>query len=280
MCCRAIYTTSIAARAVAPYDARRGGAMERSAGVMIDGLVFPECPRWHEGALWFSDVHAHRIMRVDARGRPETVREARQPAGLGWLPDGARVVAELAALEPVQLNDMVVDTRGRAYIGGFGFDINRGEPPRPSCVYLVTPDGEARIAADGLMFPNGMVITGDGRTLIVAETMGRRLTAFDIGADGSLSGRRVWAEVSGFPDGICIDAEGAVWVASPPTSEFLRIAEGGGVLDRVPVPGKWAVACALSADGRTLYCCTAKTTGPELAEGKSTGWIEVVRLAG
>ncbi len=272
--------------------------MEYASEVLLEGLVFPECPRWHDGALWFADVHAHRVLRVGADGTPRTVFEHRQPAGIGWTPDGALLfvsmldrrlmrlgsgaaheVADLSALEPCQLNDMVVDARGNAYIGGFGFDINRGEPVRPSGVYLVTPDGVARVAAGELLFPNGMAITPDGRALIVAETVGRRLTAFDIAGDGSLSGRRVFADVGGFPDGICLDADGAVWLGSPPAGEFLRVAEGGEVLDRIAVPGKWAVACALGDDdGRTLYLCTAQTTGPELAEGRSVGWIERVRV--
>jgi sugar lactone lactonase YvrE len=236
---------------------------------------------------------------MTANGAAErVVRDAKQPAGLGWAPDGSllyvrmvertlirregdreRTVADLGQFESVQLNDMVVDARGNAYIGGFGFDINRGDQFAPASVYFVRADGEARVAASEMFFPNGMVITPDGATLIVAETVGRRLTAFDIEPDGALSNRRVWAELATFPDGICLDAEGAVWVAAPLSGECLRIRAGGGVIDKVTVPDKGVYACMLGGgDGRTLYLCTARTTGPELAQGISTGWIESVRV--
>ncbi|HYM16509.1 MAG TPA: SMP-30/gluconolactonase/LRE family protein [Dehalococcoidia bacterium] len=270
-----------------------------TAATLVDGLVFPECPRWHDGALWFADVHAHAIARVREDGSTErVVLDARQPAGLGWAPDGAllyvrmvertlvrrgvdgeRIVADLTASERVQINDMVVDARGRAYLGGFGFDINRGDPFEPASVYVVEPDGSARVAAADMQFPNGMVITPDGRTLIVAETVGRRLTAFDIAPDASLTNRRIWAELPTFPDGICLDAKGAVWVAAPVTGECLRVRAGGEITDKVTVPGKGVYACMLGGhDGRTLYLCVAKTSGPELARGMSTGWIEHVRV--
>jgi sugar lactone lactonase YvrE len=274
--------------------------MELQPEVLLDGLVFPECPRWHDGTLWFCDVNGHKIMTLAGDGRARVILEhAQQPAGLGWLPDGTLlfvsmldrrlmcavdggtgVVADLSEHEPVSLNDMCVDQHGRAYVGAFGFDLNRGAKPAPANVYLVLPDSAVSIAADELMFPNGIVITPDGKTLIVAETVARRLTAFDIAADGTLSNRRVWAAVDGFPDGICLDAEGAVWVASPATSVFMRVREGGEVTDRIPTPGKWAVACMLGGDdGRTLYLCTAETTLPDLAESRSKGWIESVRVA-
>jgi sugar lactone lactonase YvrE len=272
--------------------------MEYATEIAVERLVFPECPRWRDGALWFSDMHAHRVLRVDVAGAAQTVVEHRQPAGLGWTPDGdllfvamldralmradgrgVRRIGDLAALEPCQLNDMIVDAHGNAYIGGFGFDINRGEPVRPSAIYLVGADGEARVAADEMMFPNGMVITPDGGTLIAAETVARRLTAFDIAADGSLSGRRVWAALDVFPDGICLDPDGAVWVASPVTGECVLVRAGGGVLRRIRARANGVYACALGgAGGRSLYLCTANTTGPELAEGRSVGWIERAAL--
>lgn len=267
--------------------------------VLLDNLTFPECPRWHEGSLWFSDVHAHRIMWVDAHGNAQVaLADAHQPAGLGWAPDGSLLfvrmaertlmrvadggvgtVADLSSLEQVQLNDMTVDARGRAYIGAFGFDINAGEKPVAANIFLVQPDGVVSVAADNLRFPNGMVITPDGRTLIVAETVGRCLTAFDIAADGSLSNRRAWAPLTIFPDGICLDAEGAVWAAAPVTGVCVRVREGGEVTDTVSVENKGVYACMLGGeDGRTLYLCTARTTGPELVKGISTGWIETVRV--
>jgi sugar lactone lactonase YvrE len=270
--------------------------MERRSEILADGLKFPECPRWHDGALWFSDVHAHRIMRLHPDGTLESmVEDAHQPSGLGWTPDGDLVYVrmvercivrrdgagnetvhvDMTALESVQTNDMTVDTRGNAYVGGFGFDINAGQPPKPAHVILARADGSMTAAASEMMFPNGMVITPDGRTLVVAETAARRLTTFDIADDGSLSNRRVWATLSIFPDGICLDAEGAIWVASPVSGECIRVREGGDVTDAVKSHAKGVYACMLGGDDRrTLYLCTANTTGPELVQGISTGWIE------
>jgi len=275
-----------------------------ASNVLLDGLVFPEGPRWHDGKLWFSDIHAYKMMAVDPEGRSEMVASVPQhPSGLGFLPDGRPLVvsvldrlllrldpdglhthADLNAVDCILPNDMVVSEDGRAYIGDDAFEISAG-PPRPGNIILVTPDGDARVVADGLMYPNGMVITPDGKTLIVAETIGRRLTAFDIAPDGSLSGRRPFADLAAgaiggaHPDGICIDAEGAIWVSSPPTSEFVRVREGGDITHRIPVPGKWAVACMLGGeDRRTLFLCTAETTLQGLGQGKSIGWIETVRV--
>jgi len=273
-------------------------------GVLLDGLAFPECPRWHQGKLWFSDMVGHKVLRVDVKGRSEVIASIQRPAGLGFLPggrlllvsegdpflrrldpDGLHTVADLSALGSVVLNDMVVDKDGRAYIGDDAFDMSAGTPPRPGRLILVTPEGDARVVAEGLNFPNGMVTTPDGRRLIVAETIGRCLTAFDIAPDGSLTGRRPFADlgvgsIGGvLPDGICLDAEGAVWVASPATSEFVRVTEGGAITQRIPVPGKWAVACMLGGEGRrTLFLCTARTTLHDLAQGKSAGWIETIRV--
>jgi len=275
-----------------------------TSSVLLDGLVFPEGPRWRGGKLWFSDIHAHKVMAVDPEGRSEVIASVPQrPSGLGFLPDGRLLVvsmldglllrldsdglhthADLNALDSVHTNDMVVDEDGRAYIGDVAFDISAG-PPRQGNVILVTPDGNVRVVADGLNYPNGMVISPDGKTLIVAETVGRCLTAFDIAPDGSLSGRRPFADLAtgaiggAHPDGICIDAEGAIWASSPPTSEFVRVKEGGAVTHRIPAPGKWAVACMLGGeDRRTLFLCTAKTTLQDLGQGKSVGWIETVRV--
>lgn len=269
--------------------------------VLLDGLIFPECPRWQQDKLWLSDMGGRQVLTVDAAGRSELKASVERPAGLGFLPDGRllmvteadpfvrrldpdglHAVVDVSSLGSVVLNDMVVDKRGRAYIGDDAFDMAAGTPPKPGRLILVTPDGSARVVAEGLSFPNGMVITPDDSTLIVAETMGRRLTAFDIAADGSLTGRRLFADVGAsglMPDGICLDAEGAVWVASVATGEFARVAEGGAVIERLPVPGKWAVACTLGGqDRRTLFLCTARTTPADLAQGKSAGWIETARV--
>lgn len=281
--------------------------MNTTADILLDNLTFPECPRWHDGALWFSDMHAGAIIRMTADGKAEPIVEnARQPAGLGWLPNGdlvynrmvdrtlvrrtpageESIVADLTALEPVQINDMVVSTEGRAYIGGFGFNINARQPFALSSIMLVDLSAGARapspaapvVAAADMRFPNGMVITPDGHTLIAAETVGRCLTAFDIAPDGTLSNRREWAALPVFPDGICLDVENAIWVASPTTGQCLRVREGGEITHTIKSHANGVYACMLGGpEGTTLYLCTANTTGPELAQGISTGWIEAVQ---
>jgi len=246
---------------------------------LVDGLRFPECPRWRDGRLWFSDLYAPTIYTVDLGGHVEKVVDVPgRPHGLGFRPDGTLLVvssidrrllrwdgdalhevADLNVLTGGDGNDMVVDVTGRAYVGNFGFDLWGGASPAPTTIVLVDLDGAAHVVADDLAFPNGMVLTPDGSTLIVAETFADRVTAFDVSADGSLSNRRVFAAIGGLtPDGICLDAEGAMWVASPGTRAFLRIADGGGILDRIDTPGRMAVACMLGGpDGRTLFLCTA-----------------------
>lgn len=268
--------------------------------VLLDNLVFPEGPRWHEGRLWFSDQHARKVLAMSPDGSTEEIAEVPgKPSGLGWDREGrllvvsmaerqllrledqrTTVVAELTDLTGGETNDMVVDGQGRAYIGNFGVGYGSGHRPQPTTLVLVHPDGGVRVAADGLEFPNGAVITPDGRTLIVAETFGRRLTAFEVEPDGSLTNRRVWAEMGdATPDGICLDAAGGIWVGSPMTQQFLHVVEGGAIIDQVPTPGKWAVACMLGGeDRRTLYLLTAETSGPELAQGRSRGFIETVRV--
>jgi sugar lactone lactonase YvrE len=266
--------------------------------VLLDGLAFLEGPRWHAGKLWFSDMFAEKVMTVDAQGQSEVVTTVpARPSGLGFLPDGRllivsmrdrrllrldgstlTVVADLNPLVKGDINDMVVDAQGRAYIGNFGYDLFSGEAPQPTTLVLVTPDGQARVVADDLHFPNGTVISPDGKTLIVAETFGDRLTAFDVAADGALSGRRTFAQFTDeTPDGICLDAEGAVWVSSFTTGEFVRVKDGGEITQRIPVAGKRAVACALGgSDRRTLFLLTAETTLEDLAKGKSIGRVETV----
>lgn len=253
--------------------------MPHEPAVLVDGLRFPECPRWRNDRLWFSDLYGTTVHTVDLERRVETIVEVpARPHGLGFAPDGSLLivssadrrllrwdgkrlidVADLAPLTGGDLNDMVVDGAGRAYVGNFGFDLFGGASPATTTIVLVETDGDARVVGDDLEFPNGMVLTPDGSTLIVAETFGSRLTAFDVEADGSLSGRRVFAAIDRLtPDGICLDAEGAVWTASPGMHAFLRVAEGGDVLDRVDTPGRMAVACMLGGpDGCTLFLCTA-----------------------
>lgn len=242
-------------------------------------LCFPEGPRWHDGALWCSDVAAGRVLRFDAGGRATVVVDGlRRPSGLGWLPDGRllvvegdarrilrddgadgwRVHADLSGLVGHACNDMVVDGRGRAWVGNFGFDFEAGAEPAPTRLVAVGAGGHARLDGGGLVFPNGSAVTPDGGTLIVAETHARRLSAFDIADDGALSGPRTWAALDrAWPDGIALDAEGAVWLASPPTRELLRVREGGEVVERIATDDD-AIACALGGDDRrTLFVLTA-----------------------
>jgi sugar lactone lactonase YvrE len=226
--------------------------------ILVDGLRFPEGPRWYDGRLWFSDMHSQQVLAVDLDGKTETIVVVPQdPSGLGWLPDGRLLVvsmqdrrllrldpgglvevADLSELASFHCNDMVVDEKGRAYVGNFGFDLHGGQSPMPTGLVLVAPDGSSRVVAEDLRFPNGTVITPDGRTLIVGETFGGCLTAFDVAEDGSLSGRREWARMDkAVPDGICLDAEGAIWVAS--RARGLRVHAGRPrAADALPVHGR------------------------------------------
>lgn len=273
--------------------------MTQATTVLFDQLSFPEDPRWHDGRLWFSDMAACRVMTVDLNGTPETVVDVPgRPSGLGWLPDGpllvvsmtdrrllrfdrkeVALVADLSHLGPSYCNDMVVDAHGRAYVGHFGSDLLTEGTRAGGYIVLVTPDGQARVVADQMAFPNGSVITPDGRTLIVGESGTARLTAFDIQRDGSLGRRRIWAALQGAsPDGICLDAEGAVWVASPISAEVIRVCEGGEVTDRLPVATQ-AFACMLGGpDRRTLFILTAITFEHEQAAAQRAGRIQTVRV--
>ncbi len=267
--------------------------------VVAEGLGFPECPRWHEDALWFSDHALGRVYRMRPGGDPEVVLEIPgQPSGLGWRPDGTllivsmvdrrllgwdghevRQVADFSDVFAWHGNDMVVDAAGRAYVGSFGFDLFGGDI-KPTVLMRVGPDNRAAVAAEGVVFPNGMVITPDGGTLILAETYAARLTAFDVSGGGELSGRREWAPTPGvFPDGICLDAQGCVWVASPTTGEAILYREGGEVAGRVQTSREQAYACMLGGeDGRTLFICTA--TGLRHDKNRETrgGRIETARV--
>ncbi|MBN1176473.1 MAG: SMP-30/gluconolactonase/LRE family protein [Dehalococcoidales bacterium] len=285
--------------------------------VLLEGLTFAEGPRWHDGKLWFSDFYSGRVMTVDMSGKAETVVEVPGvPSGLGWLPDGRLLVvsmmerrllrldpggltevADLGKLTPYNCNDMVVDKQGRAYIGHFGYDFFNKEPLAPASIIMVTPDGGMSVVADDMYFPNGSVITPDGRTLIVAETMGSRLTAFDIESGGSLAGRRVWAKLGEtippglseeeadklaaenvFPDGICLDAENAVWVADASGKQVIRVREGGEVTDRVELSGT-AVACMLGGpDRRTLFIMAAVIPQSGETGVKPGAHIEIVKV--
>lgn len=268
----------------------------------VKGLAFPEGPRWHDGALWLSDFYQRRVLRVTADGEIQAVVDVPgQPSGLGWLPDGRLLVvsmndrrllrldgntlvqaADLSDLAPWPCNDMLVDGQGRAYIGSFGFDLQARAPFAPANLLMVTPEGRVQVVARDMHFPNGTVLTPDGRTLIVAESYGQRLTAFDVGAGGTLANRRVWAQLAGKgvgPDGICLDAEGAIWVASPVSRELLRVRQGGEVTDRIPTEGQ-AVACMLGGgDRRTLFVLTGRVlVTPEQSLADRSGMVWKTRV--
>ena len=266
--------------------------MTREVRVLAEGIYFGEGPRWHQDRLWFSDFYAHRVCSVDLAGELRTELEFEgQSSGLGWLPDGSLLVvrmelrqvwrrwpdgrfalhADLTGHSAHLCNDMVVDQSGRAYVGNFGFDLDAAMRARgpagviadhPATVLaLVQPDGKVSDAAPGerFGFPNGMVITPDGSTLIVAETFAQRLTALDIGEDGTLTNRREWAALAPrLPDGICLDASGAVWIANPAAPECALIAPGGEVLDTVVTGALNCYACMLGGpQGRHLFMLVA-----------------------
>jgi len=274
------------------------------ATVLAGGLYFGEGPRWRGGRLWFSDFFDHAVKSMDASGavRTELVIDD-QPSGLGWLPDGrllvvsmhrrqvlrvdpdgVKVHADLASLATFHTNDMVVDGQGRAYVGNFGFDLDEALRTRgvegvladhPAAVLArVDPDGSVHAAAAGMHFPNGCVITPDGKTLIVAETLAMQLTAFDIAADGSLSNRRVWAKLGmRAPDGICLDASGHVWIANAIAPECVLFAPGGEVVATVAT-NQPCYACMLGgADRRTLYMLTAPSSVSAVASAARQGRI-------
>ncbi|MFM9935191.1 MAG: SMP-30/gluconolactonase/LRE family protein [Novosphingobium sp.] len=289
--------------------------MTRTALVLAEGFHFGEGPRWHAddsgGRLWFSDFYSKTIRSVDLAGdhRIELTLDD-QPSGLGWMPDGSLLFvsmrkrqvwrrhadgrlalhADLGALSAHLCNDMVVDGEGRAYVGNFGFDLDhelraRGvesvlaDHPKANLV-LVQPDGTVSVGAPDLSFPNGTVITPDGKTLIVGETLGARLTAFDIGADGALSGRRVWADtMPRVPDGIALDAEGAIWIANPLAPECVRIAEGGAVLEVVSTGEMQCYACMLGGpEGRHLFMLCAPSSDAGVASSAAKGVVLVAEV--
>jgi sugar lactone lactonase YvrE len=266
---------------------------------LISGLKFAEAPRWYDGRLWFSDFFRKEVLTVTEQGQCEVqFRMDDSPSGLGWRPDGTllvvsmqerrllawgggelETVADLSAHAGGPCNDMVVDAQGRAYVGNFGFDLYAREEARATGLLRVDPDGSVHRVAEELWFPNGMVITPDGKTLIVAETFRHRLTAFSIAEEGGLGERRVFADLPGvFPDGLCLDAGGCVWVADARGYRVLRVKEGKGVVNQVSTGENQSYACMLGgADGRTLFICTAPGVGPKAGE-LQLGRIETTRV--
>jgi sugar lactone lactonase YvrE len=268
---------------------------------LISGLVFGEQPRWHEGRLWFSDWGTQEVLAVDLDGNSEVILRASSfPLCVDWLPEGRLLVVSAsdglllrrepdgslvthgdlnAVSDPPAGNELVVDGRGNAYVNGGGFDLMASEEFAPGIIALVAPDGSARQVADGIAFPNGMLVTPDDSTLIVAESYANRLTAFDIAADGGLSNRRVWADLQdGVPDGICLDAENAVWYGDVPNRRCVRVREGGEVLQTIDLD-RGCFACALGgADRKTLFMVATKWSGAEnMFEGPRTGQVLTVR---
>lgn len=260
--------------------------------VMAD-LAFPESPRWRDGRLWVSDWAAHEVRALDSNGRSEVVaRVASFPMCIDHLPDGRLVVvdsaerrllrreldgslvthADLPALDGHPWNDIVIDGRGNAYLNNIGFDFPGGTFA-PGSVTLVRPDGTARPVADDLAFPNGMVVTPDNATLIVAESYARKLTAFAIAADGSLSSRRTWADVDDHPDGICLDADGAIWYGDVGSRRCVRVREGGETLQVIDLD-RGCFACMLGGpERRTLFMTINEWKGPERMAGSRLGQV-------
>src|SRR6516164_9450873 len=270
---------------------------------LLDGLSFGESLRWHQDRLWLADWGAQEVMAVDRAGRPEVMARVDFPAFpmcIDWLPDGRLLIvaardgrllrqepdgslvihADLRGLaEPGHpWNEIVVDGRGNAYLNNQGSDFPGGQFA-PGMIALLTPDGSARPVADGIAFPNGMAITPDNSTLIVAESYGRKLTAFDIEADGDLSNRRVWADLGdGVPDGICLDAENAVWYADVPNKRCVRVRKGGEVLQTINLD-RGCFACMLGGtDRRTLLVVATEWRGPAgMTDGRRTGQVLTVK---
>jgi sugar lactone lactonase YvrE len=281
---------------------------------ILSDLTFTECPRWHGDRWFFVDFYSHRVLSMNADGsdlRTE-LEVPQQPSGLGWLPDGRLLVvsmkdrkilrqeqdasvvehADLTDLVTGHLNDMVVDKQGRAYVGNFGFDLMAGDDIVPTTLVLVEPDGSSGVVADDLYFPNGMVITPDESTLIVNETFGNRVSAFDITADGSLGPRRDWATFGPLPtslaqndvtaaskvgpDGCGLNAEGHLWIADALGGPTILVAEGGDIVDQID-PGSPVFACMPGGpDGRDLFLCCA----PDFDEDSRTATPEAtVRIA-
>jgi sugar lactone lactonase YvrE len=284
----------------------------RQLHTLLEGGSFFESPRWHDGRWWVSDFYRHLVMTVDTDGgTAEILSVEGQPSGLGWMPDGSLLVismrdhrilrwtadgvtvhADVGEYCGGHLNDMVVDSRGRAYAGNFGFDLMAFGDPAPATLVRVDPDGTASVVAEDMLFPNGSVITPDGRTLIVGETAGARYTAFTIEDDGSLTDRRIWAQVAPTPeittfeetlgrlkfgpDGCGLDAEGHIWSADEIGARCARLAPGGEIVDEIAAPdGLDCFACMLGGeDGRTLLICAA----PDFAEANRSAAREAVLL--
>ena len=263
--------------------------------ILLSGLCFGEGPRWRDGALWFSDMHGQKVIKMTPDGNSETIVEIKddQPSGLGWLPGGELLIvsmsqrrilswdgnqitlyADLSGLAKSHCNDMIVDLNGNAYVGNFGFDLHNGESPKSTEIICVDPSGQCRIVAEDVFFPNGMVITPDNKTLIAAETFGRCLSAFEIDENGDLGTKQTWAELpeGAVPDGICLDEAGGIWSASPTTNECIRQIKGGEVTHKIKTE-QGAFACMIGE--KNLYVLTSSSSIPSECLKNKDARIEV-----
>ena len=273
-----------------------------STTVLADKFAFLEGPRWRDNKLWVSSMYANTVYALSEDGQREKVVTLNDhPSGLGWLPDGTLIIvsmheqkllklvnnalqehSDISHLVNSPINDMVIDKKGNAYVGNVGFNFFEGEKFKPTNLVLVKPNGAAREVAQGLAVPNGPVVTPDGKTLVVAESWGKKLSAFDIAEDGSLSGQRVWADLKGLasPDGICMDAEGAIWVANFTGHNFIRVEEGGNISHRVNIDTDRApVACTLGgSNGCTLFMLTYKGLIADAGPDQLFARIETIKV--
>lgn len=276
--------------------------IDRAEALLGGGFSFPEGLRFHEGRIWFSDMHTgdiHSMDPDDGSSRLEHTIDDR-PSGLGWLSDGSLLVssmlrrqvlrihpggaqtvhADLSHLEAHPTNELLVDTNGQAFLGSFGYDIYADEPLRPAAVYRIAPDGTVNVAADGFDFPNGTVILPGTRTLVIAHSFRPELTAFEIQEDGTLSGRRVWATLpeGTTTDGTAVDSQGRIWVSALQTSEYLRVSEGGEISCQLTVPDRLAVDVVVDGrDDEVVYLATSNHIQPAETTVK-LGAIERVQL--
>ena len=268
---------------------------------LLGGLGFAEAPRWHAGALWVSDIARHEVLRIDicSAAVERVFTTPGEPSGLGWLPDGSLLVvqmeehtvlrgsadalalyAQTGAFSRGKLNDMVVGADGRAWLSNMGFDYET-ETARSTTLVALDPQGVAYAAATDLWCPNGMAIAPSGRQLVVGQSASREVLEFDIDSEANLGERRVFGTLpeGACSDGLCMDAAGALWIASPTTREFLRMERGGRISDRVPTPERHAIACVLGGeDRRTLFCLTSSTLSLRAARGTAEGRIGTVRV--
>ena len=267
--------------------------------ILAEGLMFPEAPRWHDGELWFTDQHAKKVMRMQENGcLNEVIATPDLPGGLGWLPDGTALVvqmtqrkiyriegqelkiyADLSGLASFHCNDMLVDARGRTWVGNFGYDLHAGEALKSAEIIRILADGSQSIAAEGVIFPNGMAITGDEKALLVAETFAARISEFTIDDEGSLNFVGVWADLNGaYPDGICLAHDGSLWVACPNIGQLINVTKGGEVTQRIFSKGR-PYACMLGGSHKNkLYITSSETDDPEEAMQQRSGRIELVDL--